>query len=214
MTHPQESLFNQIQQLHMLLMRSLQQNAHTGQHDPNRGQGRVLALLALKPEISQKELTYLLGISRQAMAELLAKLEKSGFITRAASPEDPRAKIVTLTEAGAEEATKRQQPQGDDESVFACLTDEEQDTLRQLLDKLIHRCEENFPDIDFDAQRQRMRQFHAQFDEHHRAWQSMPEGGDERWQEFQARMQNATPEERERLERHWEYFRGIRDPRK
>lgn len=233
---PSDSLFNKINTLHILLMRAFQQDAQSGRHDASRGQGRVLALLALKPEISQKELTYLLGVSRQAMAELLAKLERAGFITRAASPDDPRAKIVHLTEDGAKEASQRKQSE-DSDSIFACLTDEEQDTLRALLDKLIARAEENFPGIDFDARRQYMQAFRNQFsgtrpqpedfaehcpgedvDTHMKRMQDFHDSfadapdSDERWQEFRQRLQNATPEERERLHRHWEYFRSIQRP--
>ncbi|MDR3108048.1 MAG: winged helix DNA-binding protein [Bifidobacteriaceae bacterium] len=68
--------------------------------DPRKGQGRVLALLKIKPEISQRELTYLLDMSRQASAELLAKLERQGLIERTTSARDRRAVIVKLTEAG------------------------------------------------------------------------------------------------------------------
>ena len=36
--------------------------------DARQGQGRVLALLKIKPEITQRELTYLMGLSRQSSA--------------------------------------------------------------------------------------------------------------------------------------------------
>ena len=61
-------------------------------HNPYRGQGRVLAILKERPEISQKELTDLLEMSRQGAAELLAKLEKNGLIRRYPSAEDRRVK--------------------------------------------------------------------------------------------------------------------------
>jgi len=50
--------------------------------DPHRGQGRILALLKVKPEISQRELSYLLDIRNQSLSELLTKLEKAGYISR------------------------------------------------------------------------------------------------------------------------------------
>ena len=53
--------------------------------NPHRGQGRVLSILKLKPEITQKELTYLLDMSKQALGELLKKLENCGYITRTPS---------------------------------------------------------------------------------------------------------------------------------
>ena len=53
--------------------------------NPYRGQGRVLAALNQNPQISQKELTQQLGMSKQSLAELLGKLEKSGMIRRTQS---------------------------------------------------------------------------------------------------------------------------------
>ncbi len=41
-----------------------------------RGQGRILAVLKIKADISQKELTHLLAIRPQSLGELLVKLEK------------------------------------------------------------------------------------------------------------------------------------------
>ena len=50
--------------------------------DPARGQGRILAMLKIQPEIKTRELAYLLGIRQQSLNELLNKLEKSGHVER------------------------------------------------------------------------------------------------------------------------------------
>ena len=42
--------------------------------DTTRGQGRILAMLKIQPEIATKELAYLLGIRQQSLNELLNKL--------------------------------------------------------------------------------------------------------------------------------------------
>lgn len=68
--------------------------------NPTRGQGRVLSILKMKPEITQKELLFLLNMSKQSLAELLSKLEKNGFILRQPSPTDRRVSLITLTEKG------------------------------------------------------------------------------------------------------------------
>jgi DNA-binding MarR family transcriptional regulator len=75
-----EEVSEQLRQLQMLMHRAVMQKfaQSGGFHNPHRGQGRVLAALKIKPEISQKELTYLLNMSRQSLAELLSKLEKNG----------------------------------------------------------------------------------------------------------------------------------------
>ena len=58
--------------------------------NPLRGQGRILSVLKLKPQITQKELSYLLDMRQQSLSELLAKLEGKGLITRQPSEEDRR----------------------------------------------------------------------------------------------------------------------------
>jgi len=50
--------------------------------DATQGQGRVLAMLKIKPKITTKDLSYLLGIRQQSLNELLNKLEKSGHVER------------------------------------------------------------------------------------------------------------------------------------
>ncbi|MEL7657586.1 MAG: MarR family transcriptional regulator, partial [Bacillota bacterium] len=93
--------------------------------NPQRGQGRVLALLKLKPEISQKELTYLLDMSKQGLAELLNKLEKNEFITRETSEEDRRSVNIKLTEKGAAVAGEMGDMPPELEKLFDVLNDEE-----------------------------------------------------------------------------------------
>ena len=83
----------QLRQIQMLMYhRALFQHFMWGgsAYNRHRGQGRVLGILRMKPELSQRELTYLLNMSKQALAELLFKLEKSGYITREPSEEDKR----------------------------------------------------------------------------------------------------------------------------
>ena len=68
--------------------------------DPTRGQGRILAMLKIQPEIKTRELAYLLGIRQQSLNELLNKLEKSGHVERKPSEKDKRVMVVHLTEKG------------------------------------------------------------------------------------------------------------------
>lgn len=68
--------------------------------DVLRGQGRVLALFAEHSELSQRDMGKLLGIRPQSLGEILAKLEKAGYITRHPSERDRRIHMVRITEAG------------------------------------------------------------------------------------------------------------------
>ena len=58
----------------------------------------MLAILKMKPEISRKELTCLLNMSKQSVAELISKMEKSGYVTREPSEKDKRVMTIKLAE--------------------------------------------------------------------------------------------------------------------
>jgi DNA-binding MarR family transcriptional regulator len=128
-------LFEKLMQLQWLLHRRHQQS-HAGRNsfsDPTRGQGRVLALLKLQPEISTKDLSYLLGIRQQSLSELLNKLEKNGYITRTPMETDKRVMLIKLTDKGKD---ARQDPP-DDSELFGCLSPEEQTVFGDYLSRII-----------------------------------------------------------------------------
>ena len=101
--------------------------------DPTRGQGRILAMLKIQPEIKTRELAYLLGIRQQSLNELLNKLEKSGHVERRPSEEDRRVMVVRLTEKGREV----QQPEMDYREILDCLSVEELQQFGEYLDRII-----------------------------------------------------------------------------
>lgn len=115
--------------------------------DTTRGQGRVLAMLKIQPEISTKDLSYLLGIRIPSLNELLAKLEKGGYIIRKPSEADKRVMIIHLTEKGKE----TQQATADYSNIFDCLNEDEQKAFADYLDRVIVALEEQVgsePDQD------------------------------------------------------------------
>ncbi len=101
--------------------------------DPARGQGRILAMLKIQPEIKTRELAYLLGIRQQSLNELLNKLEKSGHVERKPSEKDKRVMVVHLTEKGK----KIQQPETDYQEILDCLSLEELQQFGEYLDRII-----------------------------------------------------------------------------
>lgn len=103
----------------------------------HRGQGRILSILKMQPEISQKDLSYLLDMSNQSLSELLGKLEKSGFIIKAKSETDRRVMNIKLTEAGAEAADRAAEQKHDGEEFFNCLTAAEKDSFIHCMKKII-----------------------------------------------------------------------------
>lgn len=108
--------------------------------NPYNGQGRVLRLLKMTPEISQKDLLYLLDMRPQSLGQLLAKLEGKGYITRSPSEEDRRVMDIRLTDQGMEVANQVEQPE-DPEMLFNFLSQEEQAGLGEYLDRIISNLE-------------------------------------------------------------------------
>lgn len=102
-----------------------------------RGQQRVIAMVAMKEGITQKDLAFLLGIRPQTLGEMLHRLEERGLVERKKSQADGRAIEVYLTDEGrtrAQEIAERRKLAAAD--LFAVLTDEEKQQLVDILDKL------------------------------------------------------------------------------
>lgn len=153
-----ETILEQLQQLQMMMHRAWSTHAE-GMHNPHRGQGRVLAVLQLKPEISQRELTYLLNMSKQAVGELIAKLEKSGDITRTPSEQDKRAMVIRLTPQGAKAAQAVERPSKETTKLFDRFTEDELMTFSEYLERMIDRYEEDLDGNAFAQRRRRMEDF-------------------------------------------------------
>lgn len=138
MSGDRHDLYGQLVRLEWLLRRYRLQNyrEYGPMADPHRGQGRVLALLKLKPDISQKELSNILDIRSQSLGELLAKLERSGYIARTPSEADRRVIEIHLTDAG-KKASNLEEQRPDNNELFGCLNEKEQDTLYGYLTRVI-----------------------------------------------------------------------------
>lgn len=107
-----------------------------------RGRGDIMALLAQKPGITQKELANLLGVQPASVSEVLGKLERKGFVQREKAELDRRSVRVTLTEAGQRHLNG---PEEDLSEVFRVLSDEERWQLAQLLGKLLQDWQQRYP---------------------------------------------------------------------
>ncbi len=138
MNDDKSELLEQLIRLESLLRyRHMQTHRERGpMGDPHRGQGRILALLRLKPELSQKELSAILDMRSQSLGELLAKLERQGFISRTPSEGDRRSVDIHLTDAGKAAGGKGEESP-DADSLFACLSGDEQSALSGYLGRLI-----------------------------------------------------------------------------
>ncbi|MDR0841022.1 MAG: MarR family transcriptional regulator [Christensenellaceae bacterium] len=146
---------------------------HGPMADTSRGQGRVLAALKMQPEISTKDLAFLLGIRTQSLNELLSKLEKNEFITRAPAEADKRVVMVKITEKGQNE--KQQETELFD--IFDCLNEEEQQSFGAYLDRVIAALEAQIGSEPDDAELEWTNAARARFGENFDDLLAMRRGG-------------------------------------
>ncbi|MED4139895.1 MarR family transcriptional regulator [Priestia megaterium] len=145
--------------------------------DQHRGQGRILKLLKLQPKTTQKELSYLLDMRPQSIGELLSKLERKGYIVRTPSEKDRRVLSVELTEAGLE-AIEATEEQNNNSGIFDVLSEEEQDTLSHLMQKLNTYLDEEMLKQGHDEGKEFRRPNDLRgFGPHHRFFGGDPEHG-------------------------------------
>ena len=122
-----KELMKKIFRFQALMQRYMSQKIkkHGSFRSPHQGQGRVLGILKMQPEISQKELAYLLGIRSQSLGELLKKLEANGLVERTPSEKDRRIMMVKVTEEGKKAAEEVGKEQAERVGVFQWLNEEE-----------------------------------------------------------------------------------------
>ena len=104
----------------------------------HRSQHMVLIHLA-RPDAtgSQKEIADVFEISPPAVAMLLKRLEKNGYVEREVSPKDNRCNLIRLTEKGREIVAETMEiAEKCNRKTFAGFSEEELDLLQTLLDKM------------------------------------------------------------------------------
>ena len=100
---------------------------------------RLLLFIDDHPEgVWQKDLAEEAHINPSSASELIGKLEKDGFLIRAIDEADKRAVLLTLTEKGKLRAQEiRAGRKAFADQTFSNLTEEEKQTLSNILDKLM-----------------------------------------------------------------------------
>lgn len=106
----------------------------------HQGQGRVMSILKVKPEMTQKELSTVLNIRPQSLGETLGKLERNGYIIRTPSDIDKRVMKVKLTNEG-KQVVNQNNDLSDNNNLFGCLSTEEQNNLSNYFSKIIDNLE-------------------------------------------------------------------------
>jgi MarR family transcriptional regulator for hemolysin len=102
-------------------------------------QSQVLAWLVLEGELSQSELANKMMVEPPTLVGILDRMERDGWITRNSCPADRRKKLIRATTAAEPiwekiaDGGRRVRASATDE-----LTDQEIETLKQLLSRVKH----------------------------------------------------------------------------
>jgi DNA-binding MarR family transcriptional regulator len=78
--------------------------AEVGFDDVREGHGCVFGFIDLERGSRLTDLAERSGLTKQAVGEAVAELERKGYLERVPDPEDGRAKIIRLTPRGVEAA--------------------------------------------------------------------------------------------------------------
>ena len=92
----------------------------------------MLVLLAHEPR-SQRELADSCSVTEQTMSRVLARMERTGYVTRAPHATDRRKVVLAITEAGREVAVKASDRRPAEAMTTRGLTPEQVEQLRALL---------------------------------------------------------------------------------
>lgn len=100
-------------------------------------QKHILIVLKKMGSVTQRALTQRLGIQPGSVSEVLSKLEAAGWIHRKPSEADRRTVDIVLTESGKLLAAQAlDQRRRRHEEMFSCLSEEEENCLFKLLEKV------------------------------------------------------------------------------
>ena len=111
--------------------------ARIAPHRLTAAQFGLLVLVGANPGATQAALARAFGANRSVMVRLIDKLEGEGLVDRRAQPGDRRSNAIVLTARGARLLARLQREVRDyEETVTACLTAEETETLLALLRRI------------------------------------------------------------------------------
>ena len=90
--------------------------------------------------VRQKELAEKAGINASSTSEVVSRLEDDVYLIRTIDESDRRATVLKLTEMGAVRAEEiRSEREEFLDEFFSKLSEEEKQTLSDLLDKLLNK---------------------------------------------------------------------------
>ena len=122
----------------------MDQNLRRAGYDVTPVQSRMLVYLSCRggQEVNQRDLERELRLKPSTINGIVNRLEEKGYILRRTSPEDGRCRLVSLTASGQEKVdTFRATIEETGKRFSGCLSAEEEETLRELLVRIIENLE-------------------------------------------------------------------------
>lgn len=117
-----------------------------------RSQHQILMFVSNSPNVSQKELADMYGVSGATIAVSLKKLEKGGYIERVVDRNDNRCNQICITQKGGKVVEESVMIFRRLESrMFEGFTMEDMELFGSLLDRLAHNLNQGFSQCGPDA---------------------------------------------------------------
>ncbi|MBR2544782.1 MAG: MarR family transcriptional regulator [Erysipelotrichaceae bacterium] len=112
---------------------------HFKVHDLTFSQSQVLHLLEKNGgSMSQKQLQTEMNVSHPTMVGLVQRLESNSFVTTETDKQDRRNKIVMITEEALNFKNELIRSKEElHEAMFSSFTEDEMDTLKEMLHKIL-----------------------------------------------------------------------------
>lgn len=129
-------LYHALHRLNRQMHRISHREGH-GKGGLYHGQANLLLIILQNDGASQRDLAEQLDVRPSSMTEMLSRLEQCGLIVRKQDEKDQRVMHIYLTEEGKKTAEKTAESKGAYvESIFRALTEEEQEQMLILTEKL------------------------------------------------------------------------------
>ena len=122
----------------------MDQNLRRAGYDVTPVQSRMLVYLSCRggQEVNQRDLERELRLKPSTINGIVNRLEEKGYILRRTSPDDGRCRLVSLTASGQKKVdTFRTMVENTGKRFSGCLSAEEEETLRELLVRIIENLE-------------------------------------------------------------------------
>lgn len=111
-------------------------DTHLASWDLNHASLPVLVHVQVRP-LSQRQLAAACGVTEQTMSRVVARLERTGYVSRRADPVDRRRHVIDITPAGARALAACADPRPAQEEVLGHLPPDRRALLEEILREVV-----------------------------------------------------------------------------